>query len=130
MFDIDFFKNVNDTYGHEEGDFAIKSAASILYDTFGEFAIVGRIGGDEFSAFMYQSRRNQSDRLKDKFNKESGKPYELSISLGILEFDAGVARDLDAMLGEVDDMLYEQKRAKHSGENFFPFARSRVRIPQ
>lgn len=135
--DLDYLKQINDEYGHEEGDYAIRSAAEILTNTFGEFAIIGRIGGDEFAVFSYQSRKNQADRFKDrlkmlidKHNETSGKSFEISISLGILEFETSETHELDAMLGEVDDILYEQKRSKHKNDSFFPFARSRVKIPQ
>lgn len=135
--DLDYLKTINDEYGHEEGDFAIKTAAQILSNTFGEFAIVGRIGGDEFAVFSYQSRKNQAERFKDRLkmliertNESSGKSYKISISLGILEFDSDANQELDAMLGEVDDILYDEKRNKHKNDSFFPFARSRVKIPQ
>lgn len=51
IFDLDGFKNVNDTYGHIEGDRLLKNFAKKLTDTFSE-AIVGRLGGDEFMVFI------------------------------------------------------------------------------
>lgn len=133
--DLDYLKQINDTYGHEEGDYALKKAAEILTNTFGEFSIVGRIGGDEFAAIIYQKKPDQSgmfsDRLKllvDRENEKSDKPYQISISMGILEFDAATHTDMDAMIGEADDILYEEKREKHKHDSVFPFARSRVKI--
>ena len=133
--DLDYLKQINDNYGHEEGDFALRKTAEILSNTFGEFSIVGRIGGDEYAAFAYQKKSNQSVMFKnrlqvvlDKENERLDKPYKISISMGIIEFDANEYSDIDAMIGEVDDLLYEEKREKHKFDSGFPFTRSRVKI--
>ena len=49
--DMNNLKVINDQFGHEEGDFSLKTLANILKDTFGDSGIVGRFGGDEFAAF-------------------------------------------------------------------------------
>ncbi|MFM9469932.1 GGDEF domain-containing protein, partial [Streptomyces scabiei] len=52
VFDLDGFKQINDTFGHEEGDVALKTFASILMETFRDADIVSRLGGDEFVTVM------------------------------------------------------------------------------
>ena len=127
MLDVDNFKNLNDTLGHQVGDEFLIALAAELKKIFRESDVVGRIGGDEFFALM----RNVSERktIEKKANdilkiiKKVADKYppeiNLSGSIGISLFP-GNGRTLDDLYNKADDALYEAKR---SGKNKFVFAK-------
>ena len=125
MIDIDNFKEINDTYGHAEGDRALILVSEVLkqaVERTRSAVFLGRYGGDEFTVFlqctegdvppdqMIEAIRNA---LKEK-RKESGLPYGLNISVG---YD--VLRDrndtMEASLVRADENLYRNKRAAKVG---------------
>jgi diguanylate cyclase (GGDEF)-like protein len=95
--DLDGLKKINDTYGHEEGDNAIKAVAVILRKTFREVDINSRIGGDEFTIFtintsmeMLEDLQKRIHDLLDEYNSTSGKPTRsLSASAQSLSLPQG-----------------------------------------
>ena len=122
--DMDGLKQINDTYGHDEGDFAIRNSADILSKAFGN-GLVGRQGGDEFLGFCLldgsvveepENMITKVDKLMEEFNTNSGKPYMLRISIGYMEFliDFNTIKNLPSYMESADTMLYENKR-KHKG---------------
>lgn len=117
MADIDNFKKVNDTHGHQAGDRAIASIASIIEDKIRKSDIIGRYGGEEFIIFMVvkdkQSVESVCERIRraveEKSSKMSG--INLTISLGaalgeIYEDE----HDLALMIARADENLLEAKR--------------------
>lgn len=117
--DMDYLKSVNDTYGHDEGDFAIRACARILTNTFGKDGIVGRIGGDEFCVIMTLKRRGQQTRFRHILenvtkcvNEEADKPYAIHLSVGIGEFIFQENMELQAMIEETDELLYQEKKKR------------------
>jgi diguanylate cyclase (GGDEF)-like protein len=93
LFDIDNFKLVNDTYGHIAGDDIIKRVAKVISSTFRNSDIIGRIGGDEFVAFLHNAEYNQP--LRDKLEKINQEVCEMSIERGWeidLSLSIGLAR--------------------------------------
>jgi two-component system cell cycle response regulator len=121
--DLDGLKTINDTYGHELGDHAIKDAADILKDTFRESDIIGRIGGDEFAIVVAEnvpaSAETVTARLRgkiDEFKKEHLRHYQLSISIGIAHCDPASSCSIDEMLANADELMYQQKKAKYTDE--------------
>ncbi len=127
MTDVDFFKNVNDTYGHAVGDLVLKTIAKIIRGQLREYDIAGRYGGEEFSillpftkideAKMVAERLRQTieNRVIDisKVNPESEvKSIGITISLGIYEMKDGDS-DED-LLKKADKALYQ---AKNTGRN-------------
>lgn len=118
--DMDGLKKINDTYGHDAGDEAIKAEAEILSKVFRTSDILGRMGGDEFAMVCpgmtisaLASKKNDIKKLCDEWNKKTNKPYTLSISLGASEFNQEnfILQDL---LSEADSEQYLEKRAKHA----------------
>ncbi|MBP3611166.1 MAG: diguanylate cyclase [Lachnospiraceae bacterium] len=117
MFDINNLKITNDTYGHEQGDYLIMTAASLMQQAFGKENMY-RIGGDEFVIFLrqeladsYQERMDEFYRRLDAFNKEKQFVWgELKIAGGATVFDA----EKDAVYGDVfrraDNLMYENKK--------------------
>lgn len=122
--DLDSLKTINDSFSHEDGDFAIKNAAKILHDSFRSSDVIGRIGGDEFSvlamvenagsdeiASIVRSRINESTV---NFNAAHNKPYIVHMSVGVYAFKCGKDVELSKILAKADDVLYEEKKKKKS----------------
>lgn len=122
--DLDSLKIINDKFSHEDGDFAIKSAAGILCDSFRSSDIIGRIGGDEFAALAMVDNNSEEDvsaivrsriaEATDSFNKTHDKPYIIHMSVGVYPFECGGDVELPKILARADTVLYEQKRNKKS----------------
>ena len=117
--DMDNLKQVNDIYGHKNGDFAIKSIANILKKSFDDDDIIGRIGGDEFVAFAFlddaerpQVIRNSISTLSKELNDTCGKPYYIDISLGVYTFTCTPSISIEEILYNADEALYENKKNK------------------
>jgi len=120
MLDIDFFKQYNDTYGHVEGDFALKSVAKVLQDTLRRPAdFVFRLGGEEFGVLLIQTDESNSamlareicDSIRDREIKhENSKVNEfLTMSIGVVCCVADEALNEDILISRADEMLYEAK---------------------
>jgi len=125
MLDIDFFKQYNDTYGHVEGDYALKSVAKILKDTLKRPSdYVFRLGGEEFGVLLVETDESQSARLarticdairSREIKHEASKVNEyLTISIGVVCCVADDALNEELLIKRADEMLYE---AKESGRD-------------
>ncbi len=115
MGDIDFFKHVNDTYGHETGDAVLKGLADCFREVVGESGVVARWGGEEFlfifpgfngdQTFDFMEKlRCQIKRLR--FAKADGE-FGVSMTFGVQEHD--FRRDIDHTIDEADRKLYRGK---------------------
>ena len=125
IFDIDQFKDVNDSYGHLIGDVIIERVAKSLNNSFSATDIVGRIGGDEFAVIMpnlsSEERHVIVHRLK--YLKAQLQSYhdeypQITLSIGISFLDGGEAKDFKDFLNEADKALYF---VKNSGRNNYKF---------
>ena len=125
MLDIDYFKQYNDTYGHIEGDHALKSVAKVLKDTLKRPSdYVFRLGGEEFGVLLTQTDVKDSTALAQKIcdavrereiSHEASKAHEfLTISIGVVCCIADDALVESILLTRADAMLYE---AKENGRN-------------
>ncbi len=122
--DMNDLKKVNDEFGHEEGDFALYSLGQILRDTVhavGGKSAVGRIGGDEFCAYAItnmedaeQVLRERLQELTEELNCHSGKPYYISMSLGVKQFVCSSDVDISHELEQADELLYIDKKKKRA----------------
>ena len=121
--DLDHLKQINDTFGHGEGDFAINAAAQLLRRVVGDDSPLGRIGGDEFlGVFLIDEKDNAKEEVKRRisdvklsaeiFNTVSGKPYYLGVSVGthIFTCNSGVA--LKELMRYADEELYIAKKSR------------------
>ena len=118
--DIDGLKRINDNYGHDEGDFAIKYVAKTLGEVLENKAIVGRMSGDEFTALVKNARDTElisdyiaevNDRLV-AFNKTQTKPYPLNLSMGYAPYDYKELQSMDDLLLRADKNMYRAKDRK------------------
>ncbi len=118
--DLDGLKTINDTYGHEIGDLAIKTEAKVLRAAFRDSDLIGRLSGDEFGvvapglpAKKVEVIRERFKSLNEEFSQEAGLPFTLSISIGPVDF-AEEHSDLKELLKAADKVLYEEKKLKHA----------------
>ncbi len=113
--DVDRLKNINDTYGHREGDLALVRTADALERTFRNSDIVARLGGDEFAVLALEASCQDQDailrrlesHLQDASTEESR--YKLSLSAGVARFDPKHNVSLADLLARADRAMYEQK---------------------
>ncbi|MBI2095334.1 MAG: response regulator [Candidatus Omnitrophica bacterium] len=117
--DLDNFKQINDTYGHTEGDRLLAEFAKILKGVFRGSDIVARIGGDEFVALAIRAHEAVAgallDRLTDRLRDARAlhNPLSrLSVSMGAQKFDPGHPASLDELLSRADRQMYVSKQSK------------------
>ena len=117
--DMDGLKWINDTLGHKEGDQAILGAVSVLKNTFRESDVIARMGGDEFAVAAIEAVHNDAKeflaRLQEnieKYNKEQARPYQLSVSVGLVWYNPENPSSIEELLEQADKLMYEQKRKK------------------
>ncbi len=115
--DIDNFKDINDKYGHSEGDILLKQVARLFDRTFREVDIVCRLGGDEFLIIFPDSSLIEAplirERLKEnilQLNSERKKDFQLKISMGFSEYLPNKPESLDELISIADQRMYEEKR--------------------
>ncbi len=117
--DIDNLKEVNDAFGHREGDAVLVDTAKILQSTFRDCDIIARIGGDEFVVLNMGSSDNTEDAMNarlqesvDTYNTNSDRNYRISISAGMVEYNVESPHSLNDLLSRADKFMYEQKKHK------------------
>jgi len=115
--DVNDLKKINDTYGHLEGDQALRDIARLLKSTFRESDVIARIGGDEFAVLAYaatatvaKSFTRRLQNMVEILNASPGRKYKLAISLGLASFDPHHPHSVEDVLAEADAAMYEQKR--------------------
>lgn len=117
MYDLDYFKRVNDTFGHDVGDYVLQTVTGLVKENIRANDVVARWGGEEFMVLMPQSdvqaARNASEKLRLAIAAHHfDKVGSLTASFGVAAFEP--QDDLNSLLKRVDDALY---RAKEQGRN-------------
>ena len=112
IFDINKFKQINDTYGHVEGDRCLTLVAQKIYAVYGKYGSCYRIGGDEFCVIMYR-QLNRIDELNNKFKHaleqlRKGVGSFFGVSVGYAYYDEKKA-NIQAVIEEADEMMYQNK---------------------
>lgn len=121
MLDIDFFKKVNDSYGHAAGDNVIRALANLLRQRLRRIDSLGRYGGEEFLVVLPDCPAEQARRILDEIRQRfaelqfiaSGQQFSVTLSAGIAATDEAPA-SADDLLDRADRALYG---AKHGGRN-------------
>jgi len=122
MLDLDYFKKVNDTYGHSVGDEVLVKVSAVFMDLVRGSDIVSRYGGEEFVILMPDTHLNDAvkscERIRSsienlKFETDKGK-LEVTISIGVAEFHLNAEKKLELMTKRADECLYQ---AKDQGRN-------------
>lgn len=122
--DLDDFKRINDTLGHQQGDLVLKETAEILRTTFRSSDIVARfarLGGDEFVVLILEPSVTSPDALISRldanvkeFNDRGERPYRISLSIGAAVFSPDAPCSIDELLSQADQMMYRDKNLKKS----------------
>lgn len=118
--DLDGLKEINDKFGHREGDMMLSETAKILRDSYRDSDIISRIGGDEFVVIPIGIVGNDTaiiiDRLQKKIDTYNSinhhRGYNLEISAGLAYYDPKNPCNVDELLEKADSMMYEQKKRK------------------
>lgn len=115
--DLDELKQINDTYGHAEGDAILIATAEILRKTFRESDIVARYGGDEFLILVTDVVNNSREQIQkhlkqqvDEVNQSRLLKSCISLSVGVVLFEPGQEMSMDKLVAEADKALYEDKQ--------------------
>ena len=124
LIDVDYFKNVNDTYGHAVGDRVLKRVAEILRASFRSADILCRIGGDEFAVVMTRVDSSMKGLVKDKIDKANNMLQHPKDDLPPVSLSVGVAfSDREQPEGDIfkdaDSALYKVKVAGRNGYAFY-----------
>jgi diguanylate cyclase (GGDEF)-like protein/PAS domain S-box-containing protein len=121
MMDIDEFKNVNDTYGHEAGDMALQQVAAALKSSLREVDILGRMGGEEFAVLLPNTSLVEAVPLAERvrhviaatpieiLSGDSHITITITISMGVAAFTKEIST-IDDLLRNADAALYQAKR--------------------
>jgi diguanylate cyclase (GGDEF)-like protein len=116
LIDIDYFKRVNDTHGHQMGDAVLKRISKLLRDTARDSDTVARYGGEEFAVILPHSGADvavaAAERLRAAVESDTDEPA-VTVSIGVSAFPAH-GRDPDSLIAEADAALY---RSKKDGRN-------------
>ena len=121
MLDIDYFKQINDSYGHNTGDMALKSVAAVIYEYIRSSDYVFRYGGEEFMILLVESEVSQANIILDTLRKKiadlrmaasATESFSITVSIGIAEYD--YHPDYKQLVDKADRALY---LAKSLGRN-------------
>lgn len=118
MIDIDFFKKLNDRYGHLCGDYVLKEATAIIRENIRQIDIAARYGGEEFAVLLPDADaetamavgeriRTKIERTEVMYNREI---IKTTISLGVAQFDTGKDSTSESIMERADKALYHSKR--------------------
>lgn len=119
LLDIDYFKSVNDSYGHQAGDDVLQQVALRISSILREYDIFGRIGGEEFGVFLAETDRETALQVAERLRRLiaiepfviAGRPLTITISIGVA---TGEGQSFESLYGEADTALY---KAKSAGRN-------------
>lgn len=116
--DLDGLKQINDKFGHAEGDKALIATAQVLLATFRDVDIIARLGGDEFAVVVVDADENLEEALRARLirqiearNAREDALYTLSLSVGTARQTVRKQRTMDELLARADEALYKVKRA-------------------
>jgi two-component system, cell cycle response regulator len=114
--DVDHLKDINDEYGHREGDLALVRTADALEKTFRNSDVIARLGGDEFAVLALEASRENREVILRRLEKNlkianaEETRYELSLSVGMSKFDPRHPATLGKLIAQADEAMYEEKR--------------------
>lgn len=121
MMDVDYFKRINDTYGHHVGDKVLKALVSRSIELLRKTDVFGRVGGEEFAAVLSETEENTALEIAERLRVELSKirvesdlgAVEFTVSIGLAMFEQG-EETVETIMKRSDIALY---KAKESGRN-------------
>jgi len=129
MMDLDYFKNVNDQYGHLKGDEVLKEAATTLSKCFRGSDLLARYGGEEFCVLLPSLDITNAFELAERVRKRieacefqsENNTFNVTVSIGIAKYDSAIHTSFEDLVSEADAALYS---AKNAGRNIVVIANS------
>ena len=121
--DVDNLKEINDRFGHREGDLALTRVGKALRETFRSSDIVARLGGDEFAVMALEASGEDTQAILNRLVRHlqdasaGERRYTLSVSVGTSRFDPRNSASLDDLLANADNAMYEEKRSRNRGRS-------------
>ncbi|RDU22527.1 GGDEF domain-containing protein [Anaerosacchariphilus polymeriproducens] len=119
MIDLDNFKFINDTYGHDKGDRALQNLVILLERVLKSKDFIARFGGDEFFVVLDVMDLEQLKRIVfrinqavEKQNEYNNEPFKLSLSMGYIVYDYNSHMELEEFFRKIDALMYENKQKK------------------
>ena len=120
--DLDNLKDINDEFGHEEGDRAMVQVAKLFKSILREVDIIARMGGDEFLVIFLDSSLNEIPIIRERLSKEldrlnqiSKKPYKIGFSTGFSYYNPSNPLPMNELIRIADQKMYEEKKKKGKG---------------
>lgn len=120
FFDLNEFKSINDTFGHDEGDKVLAAFADLMRNTFRESDVIARLGGDEFVVLLTNTSielaKETIARFRqsvERYNKEANREYNISFSDGVVTIDYAKDYSIGTLLSQADSLMYENKHGHH-----------------
>jgi diguanylate cyclase (GGDEF)-like protein len=117
FFDLNKFKKINDTYGHQVGDQALVDFSRLLTQMIRKSDIIARLGGDEFVVMLmnaeeFEARQQVKVFMQElkKYNQQFSQPYELCVSYGIVEYVPEDHASLKELISAADELMYHNKK--------------------
>jgi len=117
LFDLNKFKQINDVYGHHEGDFVLTKFAQVMLSSFCDCEVIGRLGGDEFVVMLSDSGAKKADdallcftNAIEQTNSILNKPYNIDYSFGVVNFTYNTDKTVVEMIQDADTAMYKQKK--------------------
>jgi diguanylate cyclase (GGDEF)-like protein len=119
MLDMNNFKMINDTMGHNAGDSALTMSIKLLNSCLGANDFIARVGGDEFAIILDISDKNELEEIVQRinncfkdYNETSNQPYELYFSMGYAVYNYHMSMKMEDFLKQLDLLMYENKKYK------------------
>jgi diguanylate cyclase (GGDEF)-like protein len=120
FFDLDCFKEINDTLGHVEGDCVLHRVGALASSMLRGSDVAGRMGGDEFAVLLLETEKHEGERFRrrlavgaEELVRRNELPCDFELSAGCAHFPTE-ATDADALLRLADARQYDAKRAKRA----------------
>ncbi|MEH6401969.1 MAG: sensor domain-containing diguanylate cyclase [Sneathiella sp.] len=118
-FDLDKFKQINDSFGHEEGDKTLITFANTMKNVFRTTDVLGRLGGDEFVVFLTSSSLEVAKQTVERFRQSLGKinqshehKWQIHFSEGIVAVEQDRPSSIENLLKAADILMYEKKKLR------------------
>lgn len=119
--DLNHFKEVNDTFGHDKGDLILQTFSGVLLNKFGNLGFLGRLGGDEFIAIIPDKTKEELNKIGEQAaielreaSKGLGFDYTIRSSFGIEIYDPKGSESVYDVLKRADNYMYRDKELKHN----------------
>ena len=116
--DVDGLKQINDSFGHSEGDLVLRRTTDALKNTFRDSDVLARLGGDEFAVLAIEASDRDEATILARFDRylntisAAEAESKLSLSVGVARFDYRTPESIAELMARADQAMYEQKRMR------------------